>query len=192
VRIGPGDLRRAWERLSIASSPEIGFVGLGNPHFSLTEYARLAALVQGRTKSADVAVIVTCGRAAHEAARQAGHVAEAEAFVQFITDTCWCMLSEPVIPPTVRTLMTNSGKYAHYALGLVGRGVRFGGMAKCVEAACRAARLRRTCPHGCYRSHWVRNSPSGSSTNVASRGLEQTKRLCLRSANKRNSIGSTL
>jgi predicted aconitase len=55
---------------------------------------------------------------------------------KFITDTCWCMLSEPVIPPTVRTLMTNSGKYAHYAPGLVGRGVRFGSMAECVEAAC--------------------------------------------------------
>lgn len=32
--------------------------------------------------------------------------------------------------------MTNSGKYAHYAPGLVGRRVRFGSMAACVEAAC--------------------------------------------------------
>jgi predicted aconitase len=80
---------------------------------------------------------VTCGRAVHEAASRAGHIEEAEAFgVQFVTDTCWCMLGEPVIPPAVRTLMTNSGKYAHYAPGLVGRGVRFGGMAACVEAAC--------------------------------------------------------
>ncbi len=93
--------------------------------------------MRGRTKSADVALVVTCGRAVHDAASQAGHVAEAEAFgVQFVTDTCWCMLGEPVIPPAVRTLMTNSGKYAHYAPGLVGRGVRFGSMAACVEAAC--------------------------------------------------------
>lgn len=137
VRIGVGDLRLAWEQLNIAASSEIGLVTLGNPHFSLTECARLVALVLGRTKSADVAVIVTCGRAVHEAARRAGHVAEAEAFgVQFVTDTCWCMLSEPVIPPAARTLMTNSGKYGHYAPGLVGRGVRFGSMAECVEAAC--------------------------------------------------------
>jgi hypothetical protein len=46
------------------------------------------------------------------------------------------MIGEPVIPPEVRTLMTNSGKYAHYAPGLVGRGVRFGSLASCVEAAC--------------------------------------------------------
>ncbi|GEO19046.1 cis-3-hydroxy-L-proline dehydratase [Microvirga aerophila] len=137
VRISLGELRQAWEVLNTAASPEVGLVSLGNPHFSLEECARLAALVRGRTKSADVAVIVTCGRAVHEAAFQAGHVAEAEAFgVQFVTDTCWCMLDEPVIPPAVRTLMTNSGKYAHYAPGLVGRGVRFGSMAACVEAAC--------------------------------------------------------
>ncbi len=137
VRIGLGDLRRAWDVLNTAALPEVGLVSLGNPHFSLSECARLAGLVRGRTKSPDVALIVTCGRAVFEAASQAGHVAEAEAFgVQFVTDTCWCMLGEPVIPPAVRTLMTNSGKYAHYAPGLVGRGVRFGSMAACVEAAC--------------------------------------------------------
>jgi predicted aconitase/predicted aconitase with swiveling domain len=137
ARIELSALQQAWEALNTATSPEVGLVSLGNPHFSLSECARLAALVRGRTKSPDVALIVTCGRAVFEAAAQAGHVAEAEAFgVQFVTDTCWCMLGEPVIPPAVRTLMTNSGKYAHYAPGLVGRGVRFGSMAACVEAAC--------------------------------------------------------
>jgi len=137
LRIGLGELRQAWEALNTAESPEVELVSLGNPHFSLSECARLVTLVRGRTKSPDVALVVTCGRAVHEAASVAGHVAEAEAFgVQFVTDTCWCMLGEPVIPPAARTLMTNSGKYAHYAPGLVGRGVRFGSMAACVEAAC--------------------------------------------------------
>ncbi len=137
LRVGPGELRNAWELLNTAKSPEIGLVSLGNPHFSRDECARLAALVRGRTKSPDVAVVVTCGRAVHEAAIRAGHVEVAEAFgVRFITDTCWCMLGEPVIPAAVQTLMTNSGKYAHYAPGLVGRGVRFDSMAACVDAAC--------------------------------------------------------
>ncbi len=137
LRIDLGALRQAWEALNTAASPDVGLVSLGNPHFSLEECASLAALVQGRTKAADVAVVVTCGRAVHEAASRAGHVEAAEAFgVRFVTDTCWCMIGEPVIPPEVRTLMTNSGKYAHYAPGLVGRGVRFGSLASCVEAAC--------------------------------------------------------
>jgi hypothetical protein len=35
-----------------------------------------------------------------------------------------------------RNLMTNSGKYAHYAPGLVGRNVHFASLAQCVESAC--------------------------------------------------------
>lgn len=137
VRIGIESLQAAWTELNSSASSEIGLVSLGNPHFSLGECARLAALVTGRRKAPDVAVVVTCGRAVHDAAVAAGHVAQAEAFgVRFVTDTCWCMLGEPVVPPAVETLMTNSGKYAHYAPGLVGRSVRFGSLADCVGAAC--------------------------------------------------------
>ncbi|MNP86370.1 hypothetical protein D3C76_1865600 [compost metagenome] len=48
------------------------------------------------------------------------------------------MLGEPVIPRAATTLMTNSGKYAHYAPGLVGRNVHFASLAECVDAACTA------------------------------------------------------
>ena len=34
--------------------------------------------------------------------------------------------------------MTNSGKYAHYAPGLVGRKVHFASIKECVDAACNA------------------------------------------------------
>lgn len=136
-RLGRADLRRGWRELNSAAPGPIGLVSLGNPHASLGECARLAALVAGRRKHDAVTVVVTCGRDVHAAAAEAGHVAAAEAFgVRFVTDTCWCMLDEPVIPPGVTTLMTNSGKYAHYAPGLVGRGVRFGSLAECVDAAC--------------------------------------------------------
>jgi hypothetical protein len=49
------------------------------------------------------------------------------------------MLGEPVVPVTARTLMTNSGKYAHYAPGLVGRQVHFASLAECVATACSGA-----------------------------------------------------
>jgi predicted aconitase/predicted aconitase with swiveling domain len=144
LRIGTAELRQAWEVLNTAPAPEIDLVCLGNPHFSLTECARLAALVRGRTRAPAVAVVVTCGRAVHEAASRAGYVAAAEAFgVTFVTDTCWCMLGEPIVPPTTRTIMTNSGKYAHYAPGLVGRPVRFGSLAACIETACTGSSVRQ-------------------------------------------------
>jgi cis-L-3-hydroxyproline dehydratase len=136
VRIGRTELQRGWKKLNTATERRIGLVSLGNPHLSLNECRRLAALMDKRTKATEVAVILTCGRDVHDAASKAGYVAAIEAFgAKFITDTCWCMLGEPVVPPNARTLMTNSAKYAHYAPGLVGRGVRLGSMAACVDAA---------------------------------------------------------
>ncbi|MFJ5296883.1 aconitase X [Pseudomonas sp. NPDC088368] len=131
------DLLHSWRELNSAQSPDVDAVTLGNPHFSLSECATLARLCQGRRKLDSIAVVITCGRATLERAQQAGHVATLETFgVQFVTDTCWCMLGEPVIPPKARNLMTNSGKYAHYAPGLVGRRVHFASLAECVESAC--------------------------------------------------------
>ena len=137
LRVSAMDLLESWWELNSAEEPRVDLVSLGNPHFSFSECARLAALCAGRRKHADTALVITCGRTIHERARDAGHVATLEAFgAQFVTDTCWCMLGEPVIPPAARTLMTNSGKYAHYAPGLVGRRVHFGSLAECVDAAC--------------------------------------------------------
>ncbi|WP_175650361.1 cis-3-hydroxy-L-proline dehydratase [Pseudomonas sp. Marseille-P9899] len=133
------DLLVSWRELNSACSAEVDVVSLGNPHFSLSEFAQLARLCQGRHKHPAVVIAVTSGRGVLEQARQAGHVAVLQDFgVQLVTDTCWCMLGEPVIPPHARTLMTNSGKYAHYAPGLVGRSVHFANLAECVDAACSA------------------------------------------------------
>jgi predicted aconitase/predicted aconitase with swiveling domain len=137
LSISAADLLHSWRELNSARTPDVDVITLGNPHFSLSECATLAHLCGLRRKHSEVAIVVTCGRATLERARQAGHVATLERFgVQFVTDTCWCMLGEPVIPPTARTLMTNSGKYAHYAPGLVGRRVHFASLAECVESAC--------------------------------------------------------
>ncbi len=137
VSFSLSDLATTWESLDTAGDAAIELVSLGNPHFSLSEFARLAGLVRGRMRSPGVSVVVTCGRAVQLAARDAGYIAEIERFgATIMTDTCWCMIGEPMVPPAARTLMTNSGKYAHYAPGLVGRAVRFGGLAACVEAAC--------------------------------------------------------
>ncbi|MBU1329824.1 MAG: DUF521 domain-containing protein [Gammaproteobacteria bacterium] len=136
-RISLDDLRRSWDELNSAPDAEVGLIALGNPHFSLSEFASLAALCQGRNKHAAVSLAITCGRAILEQARAAGHIAVLETFgATLITDTCWCMLGEPVVPTHCRTLMTNSGKYAHYAPGLVGRSVHFASLAECVDAAC--------------------------------------------------------
>ncbi|MBV4465747.1 aconitase family protein [Pseudomonas sp. SWRI79] len=133
------DLLLSWRELNSARDNRVDVVSLGNPHFSLSEFAHLARLCLGRHKHPEVVLAITCGRAVLEQAREAGHVAVIEAFgATLVTDTCWCMLGEPVIPPAAKTLMTNSGKYAHYAPGLVGRKVHFASLAECVDGACNA------------------------------------------------------
>ena len=133
------DLLVSWRELNSARDSRVDMVSLGNPHFSLSEFGHLARLCRGRHKHPAVVVAITCGRAVLEQARAAGHIAVIEAFgATLVTDTCWCMLGEPVIPLAATTLMTNSGKYAHYAPGLVGRKVHFASLKECVEAACTA------------------------------------------------------
>jgi predicted aconitase/predicted aconitase with swiveling domain len=130
------DLLLSWRKLNSARDNRVDVVSLGNPHFSLSEFDHLARLCRNRHRHPDVVLAITCGRAVLEQAREAGHLAVIEAFgATLVTDTCWCMLGEPVIAPAAKTLMTNSGKYAHYAPGLVGRKVHFANLAECVDAA---------------------------------------------------------
>ena len=139
IKVSLEDLLLSWHELNSARDPQVDVVSLGNPHFSLSEFAHLARLCQGRKRHPDVVLAITCGRAVLEQARAAGHLGVIEAFgAVIVSDTCWCMLGEPVIPPAARNLMTNSGKYAHYAPGLVGRKVHFASLAECVDAACSA------------------------------------------------------
>ena len=147
LKVSLEDLLLSWHELNSARDPKVDVVSLGNPHFSLSEFAHLARLCQGRKRHPDVVLAITCGRAVLEQARAAGHLGVIEAFgAVIVSDTCWCMLGEPVIPPAARNLMTNSGKYAHYAPGLVGRKVHFASLAECVDAACSATASGRLPP----------------------------------------------
>eukprot|EP00928_Gymnodinium_smaydae_P052880 TRINITY_DN37011_c0_g1_i1.p1 TRINITY_DN37011_c0_g1~~TRINITY_DN37011_c0_g1_i1.p1 ORF type:complete len:618 (-),score=50.67 TRINITY_DN37011_c0_g1_i1:3-1856(-) len=130
------DFEEAWSVLNNSTAEAVELVALGNPHFSVEEHAHLAELCRGRSKHPSVNMVVTTGREMFERAFAAGHVHELKRFgVSFVTDTCWCMIGEPVVPPETRTLVTNSAKYAHYAPGIIGRGVRYANLPDCVTAA---------------------------------------------------------
>ncbi|KAJ6125027.1 hypothetical protein N7471_012344 [Penicillium samsonianum] len=127
-----------WYKLNTAPKHlPVDLISFGNPHFSFTEIKKLAQLCRGRVKSENIKVVVTCGRSSYGLARQAGFIEELESFgVEFMTDTCWCMIAEPIIQASTSAIMTNSGKYAHYGPGLTGRRFFFRSLAICVETAC--------------------------------------------------------
>ena len=128
------DLARVWAELN-QGPRQIDLIAFGSPHFSLSECHALADLAIGhRTDGTDV--IVTVGQNVLAQARADGTLARLEAFgAQVFPDICWCSITEPLLPPKAHSLMTNSGKYAHYAPGLSGRKVRFGSLADCAETA---------------------------------------------------------
>ena len=132
-RITLADMEQGWQLLN--EGPEdIDLVALGSPHASPGECRALAAGLDGRRVL--IPTILTAGRDTIAQARAEGTLALLEqAGVQVIPDLCWCSISRPVFPVKTRTLMTNSGKYAHYGPGLSGCRVRFGNLGRCIEAS---------------------------------------------------------
>lgn len=135
LRITPVDLVQVWQDFN-AADDRVELVAIGSPHASLRECRRLADLLQGQRCHVGTDMIITVGRHVLSAAEKEGIVARLTlAGVQIIPDICWCSITEPVFPRRAQVLMTNSGKYSHYAAGLTGRGVRFGSLKDCARAA---------------------------------------------------------
>jgi len=133
-RITVADLRAARNELTTADGRELDMVILGSPHFSLAEFARLAPLVAGRRAHPRVKFLVTSSRLMKERAHEQGVLAPILEFgAQVTLDTC--ILASPMLPPEIKTLMTNSAKYAYYAPSLLNTRVTFGSLADCVASA---------------------------------------------------------
>jgi predicted aconitase len=128
------DLRAARRELTTADGRELDMVILGSPHFSLAEFAKLAPLVTGRRVHPRVKFVVTSSRLMKEQAHERGVLPPILAFgAQVTLDTC--ILASPMLPPEIKTLMTNSAKYAYYAPSLLNTRVTFGSLADCVASA---------------------------------------------------------
>jgi predicted aconitase/predicted aconitase with swiveling domain len=129
------DLQETYATLDAASDQEdIHLVAVGNPHLSQEECATLATLVEGRTLKRPLVACMARSLYQDQPARVTRRLHEFG--VQFIHDTCWCMLLDPpVIPPQGSIIVTNSGKYAHYGPSLTQRQFRFASLEDCVTAA---------------------------------------------------------
>jgi len=128
------DLRAARRELTTADGRDLDMVILGSPHFSLAEFSLLAPLVAGQRTHPRVKFLVTSSRLMQQRAREAGILDAILGFgAQITLDTC--ILASPMLPPEIRTLMTNSAKYAYYAPSLLNTRVTFGSLADCVRSA---------------------------------------------------------
>lgn len=128
------DLRAARRELTTATDEKLDMVVLGSPHFSPAEFKQLAPLVAGQRCHPDVQFLVTSSRAMAALADQAGYLEPLRQFGAKLTvDTC--ILATPMLPDTIKILMTNSAKYAYYSPGMLKTQVVFGKLADCVQSA---------------------------------------------------------
>ena len=127
-------VRDAQRRLSTADSAErIDAVAIGSPHLSLEEFDNLRNLLRGRRVA--VPIYACTGRHVLKVLERDGHRQELESSgVIIVADTC--VVVTPILPEKPGAiLMTNSGKFSHYAPANTGYSVLYGSMADCVESA---------------------------------------------------------
>ena len=142
VPVRTADLRAARDLLSTATAGGLDAVSLGTPHFSVAEFRALAVeLADGPPFRPDVDVYVSTGRAVLAQADALGYLDPVRAAgARILTDTCTYVT--PVLREGVRTVMTNSGKWAWYAPANLGVDVVLGSLGECVASA-RAGRVVR-------------------------------------------------
>jgi predicted aconitase len=122
--------------LTTARDGPLDMVALGTPHFSLSEFEHLAALLSGRRIKPGLAFYVSTSRFVRHQAAQQGWIGEIEKFgAKVITDTC--TYYSPAVRQCRGRIMTNAAKWAYYAPGMLGVEVCFGSLAECVESAVR-------------------------------------------------------
>jgi predicted aconitase len=134
IRVTDAMVAESRRRLSTATGMErIDAVAIGSPHLSAMEFDRLESLIGGRKLK--VPLYACTGRHALAALEDNGRRRSLEASgVVIVADTC--VVVTPILPDIAdAVLMTNSGKFAHYAPGNTGYGVIYGSMAECVESA---------------------------------------------------------
>ena len=129
------NLKDAWFELN-RGLEKIDLVAVGSPHASIEEIRKISALFADRRCHIQTRMKITAGRHTIQHAQAEGITKKLEdAGVQLMPDLCWCSIIEPIFPPEAKGLMTNSGKYAHYAHGLSNRHSRLGSLRDCVDAA---------------------------------------------------------
>ena len=128
-------LNAARQELSTAREDKLDAVSLGTPHASVDEIAEAHAAIVGEPPLADgVAFYISTGRSVFAEAERRGLVQPLEEWgVTFVLDTCTYVTS--ILRPGTRTVMTNSGKWAHYAPGNMGVDVVLATLSECVESA---------------------------------------------------------
>ncbi|TCC65717.1 DUF521 domain-containing protein [Kribbella pittospori] len=126
-------MRETRRALSTFASGELDAVSVGTPHASYAECARLAELLTDGPPL-KIPFYLSTGRATRALAEESGVLRTLEAAgVTVVVDTCTYVTA--ILSPEWKNVMTNSGKWAHYAPGNINVSAVLGSLEECVASA---------------------------------------------------------
>jgi predicted aconitase len=135
VELSPQDVTRALRRLSNApDGSSLAAVCLGTPHFSYREWRRFLPLLRDVAPKWGVPIYVNTDRATLVTLEREELLRGAEEYgLIVVADTCTYVTA--ILGRLEGVVMTNSGKWAHYAPGNIGVRVAFGELDDCLASA---------------------------------------------------------
>ena len=120
---------------SNGSDPDVDFVMLGCPHYSIEQIWEAVKLLDGRKVSENAKLWIFTSRAVKAVADRNGYTkAIRDAGGILLTDTCSAI--SQAIPKGTKVAALDSAKQAHYLPAFMNIEAWFGSTADCIDAAC--------------------------------------------------------
>lgn len=134
-KYGKAERREVYDELNRnASDPNVDYVMLGCPHYSVEQVREAARLLEGKRISANCNLWIFTSRAVRTVADGEGLVKtihDAGAFL--LTDTCSAI--GQVLPKGTKVVALDSAKQTHYLPAIMGVQAWFGSAEDCIDAA---------------------------------------------------------
>ena len=135
ISYGPAERRAMYDRLnSVGSNPNVDYVMLGCPHFSIEQMWEAARLLEGKKIRSGCNLWIFTSRSVKSVADLNGYTkAIQDAGGLVMTDTCSAI--SRAVPKGTKVVALDSAKQAHYLPAMVGIEAWFGTTEDCVQAA---------------------------------------------------------
>jgi predicted aconitase len=134
-RYGKEERRRMYDQLNAnGSDPNVDYVMLGCPHYSLEQIREASRLLEGKRISANCNLWIFTSRAVRSDADAEGYTKIiSDAGGLLMTDTCSAFAQ--AVPPGTKVVALDSAKQAHYLPAIMGIEAWFGSTKDCINAA---------------------------------------------------------
>ena len=143
--ITPPLIKKAEDRLWTMKRDEVDLVVTGCPHYSPTEFVRLAQLITGKKVHRSLVFWVFTNRSVYAWIKDNGILADlTDAGIMVFTDGC--PLQYPKETWQFNSAMTDSAKFANYCFSQRGLDTAYGSIDNCVETAVRGKIIRTKSP----------------------------------------------